>query len=521
MVSVIVVCHNNRKVTERCLKALEFVKEATEIILVDNASTDDTQAWAAKQPIKYLRNQMNLGCGIARNQGAKWAAHDYLFFLDNDQFVSPNTIEQLLAVDRDLVGVEHWQVPDVAGSTLKVMNKAVGSQGYVGSGGLLIRAAVFDDLGGYDERYSPAWYEDVDLCFRARKAGYTIGWSPDAGIEHLGGTTIASQKSFKSGKAKSISRELFCRTWSGYIESNPGKKPLTAVPTINIIVDVRGWAWDFKAQHLKQYLSDEFNINIVYASDSSPKLWSDNNVWFSFEYFAQYERMIRVPYVTGVTAHTYVNFPSFDKYLKSATAIHANSRMLYEEIKTRNLRCFYLPNGVAMEEFPYYERDITQPFTVGYVGKGTKRKGFDKYIVPACNAAGVGLKAQVGKYKDPNVINHSDMHEFYQDIDCVIIASDMDGTPNQLLEAASVGRTFVGNAIGNVPEFLDVGSEHQCSNGFMVQRSIDAYVEQLVWLKEHRIECAAMGLAARETVEQGWTWQIQAENYREMFRSLV
>ena len=123
------------------------------------------------------------------------------------------------------------------------------------------------------------------------------------------------------------------------------------------------------------------------------------------------------------------------------------------------------------------------------------------------------MVTQACKYKDSNKIDHLLMPGYYGDIDVVLIASDMDGTPNQLLEAASVGRTFIGNDIGNVPEFVVEGV-----NGFMVERGVDAYVEKLVWLRDHREECKVMGIEARRTVEKGWTWQMQAERYREMFQ---
>jgi glycosyltransferase involved in cell wall biosynthesis len=92
----------------------------------------------------------------------------------------------------------------------------------------------------------------------------------------------------------------------------------------------------------------------------------------------------------------------------------------------------------------------------------------------------------------------------------------MDGTPNQLLEAASTGRTFVANKIGNVPEFVNEGV-----NGFMVQREVAVYVDKLNWMKEHREEVRQMGIEARKTVEEAWTWKIQAENYRQLFRKVL
>lgn len=295
-------------------------------------------------------------------------------------------------------------------------------------------------------------------------------------------------------------------------------------PSVMMLADVRGWAWDYKAQQIARYLSDEFEIHVLYWSDFRwghlGRFLSERSydVYFTFECnFVQHLRGL-VDYrrlVTGVTAHTYVNFQDYKRSLRSAYAVHANSRMLWEEVRRINPRCHYLPNGVDEAHFALTARDPEAPFTAGYVGKRTKRKGLDEYLVPACERAGVRLKTLTAKYNHADKISRERMPEFYYDMDVVLIASDMDGTPNQLLEAAAVGRTFIANRIGNVPEFAAPG------NGFVVPREVDAYVEKLLWLKAHRQECLEMGRQARQTVERDWTWKAQAERYRRMFQDVL
>jgi len=146
------------------------------------------------------------------------------------------------------------------------------------------------------------------------------------------------------------------------------------------------------------------------------------------------------------------------------------------------------------------------------VGKPT-RKGINEFIKPACDKAKVALKSIIGGYQRPDLTPQEEMPDFYTGIDCICIASDKDGTPNMLLEAAATGRTFIGNKIGNVPEFVREGE-----NGFLLEeRDVDLYVEKLRWLKNHRIECWKMGYEARRTIERDWTWKKMAENYRAMF----
>ena len=511
-VSVVVVCHNNFKLTTKCIDRIKNASAEAEIILVDNNSNDETQGWAEKQDqIVYLRNQMNLGCAIGRNQGAKWATRDYILFLDNDQFIGEGYIECLLDLDVDIAGCEHWKVGG-DGITHRQVNDVMTNMSYVGSGGMLIRTEVFHELGGYDERYAPAWYEDVDFSFRAKEAGYSIAILLKADIEHFagGGATSKLQLDYNSAKAKRRSRELFIKLWGAGLSEKTSYYKIK--PKIVILVDVHGWAWDNKAQEIAKHLSDEFNIMIHYEGlEKVPPC----HLLFAFEKFSQYEMLVDYYYCIGVTAHTYTNFPNYEKYMKSAAAIHANSKMLYQQIKSMNQKCYYLPNGVNPEKFLPTVRDIREEFTVGYVGKDTKGKGLRQFIIPACEKVGVRLEAQSCKYNSDNKIKHSDMHKFYGGLDAIMIASDMDGTPNQLLEAACCGRTFISCAIGNVPEF------YNGKNGFVVERNIEAYVEKLQWMKKNRVAVKEMGGEARKTAIKEWTWERQVEHYRGMFREII
>jgi len=306
------------------------------------------------------------------------------------------------------------------------------------------------------------------------------------------------------------------------IIKKPSVKKKPGQANILILSDVVGWAWDVKARNIQKHLSDEFNINIRYFQSSSDNRFNkaeDFDLYFIFDcgaaHFLTHKPANKK--LIGVTSHTYTNIRGDWKgMLDGAKFHHANSVMLQKELQKYYDDVFYLPNGVDEDEFSYLERNIEEPFTACYVGKNTERKGYVQYIVEACKRAEVTLKSQVCRFNSPNVIKHNDMPNHYNGADVILIASDMDGTPNQLLEGASRGRTFIGNSIGNVPEFVN-----NDVNGFLVERNVNSYVEKLNWLKGHRAECKEMGLAARKTVEEGWTWKIQAENYRMMFREAL
>lgn len=234
-VTAIILCHNQLNHTRRCVASVEASDVPLNVVLVDNASSDGTEQWARKKAkgdhlFTYVRNQINLGCAIARNQGAKWATGDYLLFLDNDQFIQRDLVTKMLAMKADIVGVEAWRISSKLGTVTRT-NVVVDRRVYVGSGGMLILRERFFALGGYDERYAPAWYADSDFCMRARVAGMGIALVTGTHVEHVHGATISKQRSFDSERAKQRSGALFSTIWGDYLYSGQGepKQPMPPV----------------------------------------------------------------------------------------------------------------------------------------------------------------------------------------------------------------------------------------------------------------------------------------------------
>jgi GT2 family glycosyltransferase len=532
--------------TQKCIEHIRLSSVPCEIVLVDNASTDGTEEWAlAQDDLVYVRNRVNLYCGPSRNQGAYWASGDYLWFVDNDQFVAKDSLERLLAKKAIIVGIELWEISTDSGDTRP--STKLNHKSYVGGGGLLVEASVFRAMGGLDERFAPAWYSDADFCFRARALGLSLECVPGAGVEHLGGTTVGRQD-YSSTAEKARSKNLFSKIWSSVIfqkkepvgaklpvrmqlemdqairerrEISQGIRGHLRKPKILIVADVHGWAWDNKSRQLQRFLSNEFDIDIHYqASPRKPIQNGTHDLYFGFGlgYAEAFHSIDKDRKVVGVTAHSFKDHPKHMLWIQAAGFLHANSKMLMEELEevANGCRVFYLPNGVDEDLFNFRKRDTSDTFRAAYAGKGNSHKHFHDVIVPACVKADVELMSQVCKFDDRSCIPHRNMPGYFEMADVILIASSNDGTPNQLLEGAAVGRTFIGCRIGNVPEFVQDGE-----NGFMVERSVDAFADKLVYLKTKRKQCRSMGIEARHTIETGWTWEKQAENYRFMFREIL
>jgi glycosyltransferase involved in cell wall biosynthesis len=202
--------------------------------------------------------------------------------------------------------------------------------------------------------------------------------------------------------------------------------------------------------------------------------------------------------------------------MKQAGHIHANSMMLRRELLDMGFEVVhYLPNGVNETLFRPVKpiSPTSDNIIVGHVGKECPAKGQKEIIYPAIKQAKAQSVTNVVTWKER--IPHKDMYKIYQEMDVFIVASVEDGTPNPALEAASCGRPIISNRIGNMPELIEDGV-----NGFLVERRVADYVDKIKWLKKNRDKMIKMGLKARETIEKYWTWEVQSENYRNMFNSI-
>jgi GT2 family glycosyltransferase len=509
-----VVTYNKKNTAIECIEAVMKWKRANEdIMIVDNCSIDGMGDWLRerdmRENITVLFNDHNTGCIKARNLAMRKAKGRYLMILDSDQVVAADTMHIMRLVDADIVGTEAWDITK-KGTPARVNPDTIDAD-YVGAGGMLVSKFLASALEYFDEGYSPAYYEDPDFCLRAKRRGYTVKACKN-NIDHKGpGMDVSLGE--EAARIKENSRMRFQEKWKDIYK----RTKVSDKPRILFLIDVPGWAWDIKTKNIQRWLKDEYDIEIRYQNETIDYTMDKYDICFAYD-CVFVRRFIGVEpkrIIAGVTAHTYTNFPEYKRLLGNCAAVHANSMMLFEEVRQINAQAFYTPNGVDVDHFSYIPRLSRREFTAGYVGKGHSRKGYRNYVMRACNRAEVKLTAQTSKYNELGKIDPYDMPKFYQGIDCVVIASDMDGTPNQLLEAAAVGRTFVGVRIGNVPEF------HNKKNGFLVERDVEQIAEKLVWLKTHRKECERMGWEARKTVEQGWTWEMQSRNYAKMFKAVL
>jgi len=212
-----------------------------EILCVDNGSSGENLAILRKAEIemRYLEFPENRGFGEANNLAAIEARGEFLLFLNNDAFLRPGAIPEMLKAFQNMpdcgaVGaVLRW--PDgriqEAGCTLRSDGSATRHGrdephfrtdslrrflpvDYVSGACLLIRRQEFLEKGGFDAVYSPAYYEDTDLCMRLREKGKTVYLASRAECYHIENATSHSVESVDWATRQSEkNRLIFLERW--------------------------------------------------------------------------------------------------------------------------------------------------------------------------------------------------------------------------------------------------------------------------------------------------------------------
>lgn len=267
--SIVIPVFNQFAHTLVCLRALaEHPPQAgVEIIVVDDGSSDETASVLPQiTGLRYHRRAANGGFIAACNDGAALAHGDFLVFLNNDTIPQPGWLDALLHTfaehaDVGLVGAQ-LLYPD---GRLQEAGGVVFADGsgwnygrfglpddcryayvrdcdYASGAAIALSRALFTELGGFDTRYAPAYYEDTDLAFAVRQHGKRVLYQPAARVVHVEGVTAGTDTGSGIKAYQVRNRERFAAKWRTVLQQQPatGNVPSPAmlharVPQVLII----------------------------------------------------------------------------------------------------------------------------------------------------------------------------------------------------------------------------------------------------------------------------------------------
>jgi GT2 family glycosyltransferase len=189
LVSIVLVTYNDERFLPEYFDKLDATRyEPWQLIAVDNGSTDSTLELlrARGDRITLVENTESEGFGAGCNQGAKLAKGDHLVFMNADVWVLPDWLERLVRLMEDEpdagivspVTLPLYKGPEPAAKPYLEVSSVPGAS-------MMVRRAAWDELGGFDEHFFLTW-EDTELCWRARLAGWRVLEDLEAHVWHLG-----------------------------------------------------------------------------------------------------------------------------------------------------------------------------------------------------------------------------------------------------------------------------------------------------------------------------------------------
>lgn len=248
LVSVVIPAYGKLPYTLACLRsvALHGAQVPFEVIVVDDASPDDSAAHLERiEGLRLLRNPHNLGFVGSCNAGAAAAGGQFLLFLNNDTQVSPGWLDALLRcfTERADCGIAGSRLayPD---GRLQEAGGIVFADGscwnygrfeprdapafgyrrqvdYVSGAALLIRSQLFRQLGGFDQRYAPGYYEDTDLAFAVRRQGLAVYYEPTSLVVHCEGISAGTDPDNGMKRHQAPNQARFTDKWKAELAAHP------------------------------------------------------------------------------------------------------------------------------------------------------------------------------------------------------------------------------------------------------------------------------------------------------------
>jgi glycosyltransferase involved in cell wall biosynthesis len=437
---------------------------------------------------------------------------------------------------------------------------------YLYSNACVVNRKAFLQEGGFSSSVTPG-LEDVEFSLRLYKKAIKIGNANEF--------MLVSNKSAEDNTPNTLSKLKIVNgiadkkiddiTYSGTVERMLKFK--RSKKRVALIVDIQDWAFHNIAKNIEANLGDKYDFTIYFQADFMGEKWLDIFAvlykekfdmvmcfWrpiykqlFSLENknYLQYKHKISEEefekflndtiLLTGVYDHLFLkpaevktNLDIFSNNVDGYFVSSYKLKDIYEHLDGYSKPYCVIQDGVDPEK--YFRKpgtgfsDPASPLIVGWAGNskwgmnedGIDHKGFDTIIKPAVAellAEGYNIKLiYADRHEQKTHVPRALMNDFYNKLDVYICASDIEGTPNPVLESMAVGIGIISTDVGIVKEVL--GKEQH--KYILEERTKDCLKNKLITLINDRSILNTLASENRVRINT-WTWKSKCEKFEQFF----
>lgn len=244
-VSIVIPVYNQFRYTYACLQSIlkNSGDVSYEILIANDCSTDITgQIAHVAKNVRLITTEHNMRFLRNCNNAAQYARGEYILFLNNDTQVMENWLQPLIDLmenhaDIGMVGSKliypDGKLQEAGGIVWKDASawnyghlknpddpefNYVKEVDYISGAAIMIRSSLWREIGGFDERFAPAYYEDTDLAFEVRKHGYKVVYQPQSVVVHFEGISNGTDVTSGQKMYQQVNRDRFYEKWQSVLE---------------------------------------------------------------------------------------------------------------------------------------------------------------------------------------------------------------------------------------------------------------------------------------------------------------